>query len=69
MTTAELIYQKVKGLPQDKQAEILDFVEFLDLKTDHQVEESDVDWASFSLAAAMRGMESEDIPEYSLPEL
>ena len=69
MSTAELIYQKVKSLPEERQAEILDFVEFLGLKVGVGDTTSERDWFFFSLAAALRGMESENGPEYSLDDL
>jgi hypothetical protein len=69
MTTADLIYQKVKNLPDEKQIEVLDFLEYLDLKSHVGAEGMEIDWASFSLAAAMRGMESEAMPEYALSDL
>jgi len=66
MTIAELIYKKVKELPENRQTEILDFVEFLGEKSE---EISDEEWSRFSLASAMRGVESEERPEYSLDDL
>jgi hypothetical protein len=66
MTIAELIYDKVKGLPEDRQTEILDFVEFLGEKGE---EITDEEWSRFSVASTMRGMESDDGPEYSLDDL
>ena len=69
MSTAELIYRKVKSLPEERQAEILDFVEFLGLKAGIGDATSEGDWSFFSLAAALRGMESEDGPEFTLEDL
>jgi hypothetical protein len=69
VTTADLIYQKVKHLPEGKQAEILDFVEFLNCRSALGGEDESKKWTLFSLAAAMRGMESEDMPQYSLDDL
>ena len=57
MTLAEKIIHKMRLLPEEKQAEVLDFVDFLERK---QAEEEDRSWAAFSLASALRGMEDEE---------
>lgn len=59
MTLAEKILHQITVLPESKQAEVLDFIEFLALKTsgDH-----DRNWARLSLTSAMRGMEDEPTP-------
>ena len=65
MTVTEQIIERVKALPEAVQAEVLDFVEFLEAKTDIN---STVAWSSFSLSQAMRGMESEST-QYSLKDV
>jgi hypothetical protein len=69
MTTMELIVERIRKLPEEKQAEVLDFVEFLDLKSGSAAADEDLEWSLFSLAAAMNGMESEEEPEYTLADL
>jgi hypothetical protein len=60
MTTAQAIAQHIETLPEAARREVLDFVEFLETKTQRRVvRESDPAWSSFSLASAMRGMEDE----------
>jgi len=59
MGYAELI-EKLEGLPQDKQREVFDFVEFLSSRRD--VTEgrdgwTDGDFSEFALGQALRGME------------
>jgi hypothetical protein len=66
MALVEKIQQYVQRLPAPFQAEVLDFVEFLLRKSAHH-EESD--WSELSLASAMRGMETEDIPLYTTADL
>ncbi len=56
MSLAEKIIEKVKSLPEDKQAEILDFVDFLSKKAN---EEERKQWSQFALEEAMRGLEEE----------
>ena len=67
MTVIEQIIERVKALPEAVQAEILDFVEFLEAKTDTK-ENNSFNWSGFSLSQAMRGMESESSP-YSLDDV
>ena len=57
--------ERIKQLPPSLKEEALDFVEYLLAKTEREREE----WMSFSLQSAMRGMEDEEIPEYSLEDL
>ncbi|MCR4319927.1 MAG: hypothetical protein NUV74_06280 [Candidatus Brocadiaceae bacterium] len=54
-----------KILPESKQIEVLDFVEYLRLRTE---KEENIEWIDLSLSSAMRGMEDEESP-YSLNDL
>ena len=65
MNLSEKILTTVASLPESKQVEVLDFVEYLKLKTEK--EESD-SWNGFSITSAMRGMENED-SNYSVTDL
>ena len=60
------IQQDVQRLAPAAQAEVLDFVAYLLAKAaradDHAVSE-------FSLASAMRGMEDEELPPFSVADL
>jgi hypothetical protein len=58
MTVTEQIIRHVRTLPEPIQAEILDFVEYLESKTE-RAQNGGTDWSHFSLSQAMRGMESE----------
>lgn len=62
MTTTEQIVNHVKALPESARAEVLDFIEFLESKAQN------TRWSEFSLANAMRDMESEESP-YSLNDI
>ncbi len=57
MGVADRIIEKVKSLPEEKQTEVLDFVDFLEKKIK---EEENRGWSKFSLESAMRGMEDEE---------
>ncbi len=71
MVVADKIHKRVRKLPTPLQAEVLDFVDFLLAKTKIETpdEESDFDWADFSLAMALQGMEDEPMPEYTMADL
>ncbi len=70
MLVSDKIFQYAKKLPRPLQAEVLDFVEFLLSKSErHSATEDDLAWSSFSLTTAMRGMEDENMPEYTLADL
>jgi hypothetical protein len=60
MTITEDILKHLGKLPKSSQAEVLDFVEYLELKARNRGEKAN--WADFSLAAAMAGMEDEEFP-------
>jgi len=61
MSIAEKILTHIQELPEPLQAEVLDFVEYLEtkIKTGAKVVDEDKDWSELSLSFAMRGMEEE----------
>jgi len=65
MSLAETIIKDVQALSESKQVEVLDFVQYLRLKTEKQEINH---WTDFSLSSAIRGMEDEQTP-YSLNDL
>ncbi len=65
MSLANKIINNVKELPELKQIEVLDFIEYLKLKTERQ---ENIEWSTLSLSSAMRGMENEQ-SHYSLNDL
>ena len=65
MNLSEKILTTVASLPESKQLEVLDFVEYLKLKTE---KEESSNWNSFSITSAMKGMENEDC-NYSVTDL
>jgi hypothetical protein len=70
MKVAEKINKQVQRLPEQTQAEVLDFVEYLLTKTERtQTREEDQQWTQFSLASAMRGIGEETEPEYTEGDL
>jgi len=65
MNLSEKILTTVASLPESKQVEVLDFVEYLKLKTE---KEENNNWNSFSITSALRGMENED-SNYAVTDL
>jgi hypothetical protein len=66
MTVDEKISQYLQKLPPSLQTEVLDFVEYILSKVERQEEQ---EWSTLSLSFAMRGMEGEDSPTYTLSDL
>ena len=65
MSIAEAIIKDVQALSESKQAEVLDFVQYLRSKAEKQELK---DWADLSLFSAMRGMEDEQV-SYSINDI
>jgi Protein of unknown function (DUF2281) len=65
MMVSEQINGKLQRLPLPLQEEVLDFVEFLL----HKNGDGEQEWSKFSLAQAMRGLEDDDMPEYTDADL
>ena len=70
MLVAEKIHKNVQRLPEIFQAEVLDFVEYLLTKSERDaIRQDELEWSDFSLGSAMRGMEEEDTPLYTIDDL
>ena len=65
MAIADKIQQYVRQLPAASQVQVLDFTEYLLSRTLRQ----EGDWPHLSLDLAMRGMEHEETPEYTVADL
>ena len=63
MSITEIIVQHLTDMPPRLQAEVLDFVEFLESKTVEELDApDDSEWTQLSLQGAMRGLENEEEP-------
>jgi hypothetical protein len=65
MAVTEQLTGKIQRLPIPLQEEVMDFVDFLLYKSDSEGNE----WSEFSLAQAMRGLEEDEVPEYTEADL
>lgn len=69
MSLPERIAERLKRLPEPVQAEVLDYVEFLEAKQERAADARAEDqWSQFSLAQALRDSEEEQ-ELYSLDDL
>ncbi|MEW5815039.1 MAG: DUF2281 domain-containing protein [Spirochaetota bacterium] len=70
MSLPERILKHIQELPEPFQAEVLDFVEYLEskIKKGKKIEEEETDWSELSLSFAICDMEKEYSP-YSLNDL
>ena len=70
MVIAERIQATVQRLPVSLQVEALDYIEYLLAKLEREAsDDSNLSASQISLALAMRGMEDEDTPDYSIDDL
>ncbi len=66
MAVAEKIYEHLQKLPESLQAEVLDFVAYLEAKSAREsAADERLTHSEISLALAMRGLEEEPVPEYT----
>jgi len=70
MSLPEIILKHIQEMPESFQAEILDFVEYLESKVKRggNIDREEMEWSELSLSSAMRGIEEEASP-YSLNDL
>ena len=70
MAVVERINVAVRQLPETLQAEVLDFVEYLMSRQGRNAARQDeLAWTDLSLTSAMRGMEDEDQPGYTMSDV
>lgn len=70
MIIIEKIQEYVKRLPPPLQSEVLDFVEYLLSKSERGIPRRESEaWSDLSLASAMRGMENEETPSYTVADV
>jgi hypothetical protein len=70
MTIIDKTHEGVQQLPTALQAEVLDFIQYLLVKTTRDSQEDEeVTWSDISLSSAMYGKEDEDSPAYTKADL
>jgi hypothetical protein len=67
MIITEKILAYVQRLPAPLQSEVLDFIEYLLAKAERDIPHRESEaWSGLSLTSAMRGMETEETPSYTV---
>lgn len=70
MIVTDKIQEYVQRLPAPLQSEVLDFVEYLLSKAGRDIPRREPEsWSDLSLSSAMRGMENEEKPSYTVADL
>ena len=70
MVVSEKINRTVEKLPFEVQLQVLDFVEFVARKAEKiNADDEEKRWEDFSLNQAMKGLEDEEMPEYTEADL
>jgi hypothetical protein len=69
MAIADKLQENLSKLPEPLQNEVLDFAEYLVRKLDRQGRQEDLEWATLSLHHALRGLEDEPSPCYTVSDL
>lgn len=60
MTLTEEILEHIRALPEPLQAEVLNFVQYVESKIERSGKgQEETDWSILSLSLAMRGIENE----------
>ncbi len=70
MIITDKIQEYVQRLPAPLQSEVLDFIEYLLSKSERDIPRRESEsWSDASLTSAMRGMENEEKPSYTVADL
>jgi hypothetical protein len=70
MVIANKIQKYIQELPEPLQEEAFDFIEYLWIKSRNKAaRQEDQNWSHLSLISAMRGMEDEDTPIYTISDV
>jgi len=70
MVVTEKIQKYVRKLPTSLQSEVLDYVEYLLAKAEHETSrQEEKAWSNLSLLAAMRGIENDANSDYTTSDL
>lgn len=66
MSIKQIIQEKIDILSEEKQAEVLTFLNFL-IESQHKYDrqQHNDEWSHFSIEQAMQGLEDDNLPEYT----
>ena len=70
MSIKQIIQEKIDILPESKQTEVLNFLNYLiERQQEISIQQENVEWSQFSLMQAMQGLENDSLPEYTEQDL
>ena len=70
MTIKQIIQDKIDILSEEKQTEILTFLDSLiENHQEYNRQKENDEWSDFSIGQAMQGLEDDNLPEYTEEDL
>ena len=70
MSIKQIIQDKIDILSEEKQTEVLIFLDSLiEIQHKYDRQEENDEWSQFSLAQAMQGLDDDSLPEYTEQDL
>jgi hypothetical protein len=70
MSIKQIIQDKIDILSEEKQTEVLTFLNSLiESQNEYDLQQDNNEWSHFSLEQAMRGLEDDNLPEYTEEDL
>jgi hypothetical protein len=70
MSIKQIIQDKIDILSEEKQTEVLTFLNSLiESQNEYYRQQENDEWSRFSLAQAMQGLEDDNLPEYTEQDL
>ena len=70
MSIKQIIQEKIDILPENKQTEVLNFLNYLiERQQEISIQQENVEWSQLSLIQAMQGLENDSLPEYTEQDL
>jgi hypothetical protein len=70
MSIKQIIQDKIDTLSEEKQTEVLTFLNSLiESQNEYDLQHENDEWSRFSLEQAMQGLEDDNLPEYTEQDL
>ncbi len=70
MSIKQIIQERIDVLSEEKQTEVLTFLNSLiDSQNEYDRQQEDDEWSHFSLGQAMQELENDNLPEYTEQDL
>ena len=70
MSIKQIIQDKIDILSEEKQTEVLTFLDSLiEIQHKYDYQKENNEWSDFSIGQAMQGLEDDNLPEYTEQDL